>query len=159
MGRQCPPCPEHPESAVVRNGLRLGRRRQRYLCRPSAGASHQFTQPVTEELVGSCLTCRRDWEHGLPVARQARYLLAQAVALLGLVGAGASMREAAERVRLEREELVGTLATVTGRGGMVGGDEVSRHGRLTADWLERTIWSTSCEGAYAKHLAAWNDRG
>ena len=132
-----PACPAHPLGRVVRNGLRLGGRRQRYLCRTPEGNSHQFTQPVTEELVGACLTCRRDWDRGVAVARQARFLLAQAVSLLATVGAGASMREAAERVRLEREEFLIRLATVTGRVEAAGEEEVSRHGRLAGDWLER----------------------
>lgn len=137
MNRSLPTCPDHPQSHVVRNGLRLGGRRQRYLCRPPEGNSHQLTRSVTEELVGACLTCRRDWDRGVAVARQARFLLAQAVGFLATVGAGASMREAAERVRLEREEFLSRLATVTGR--VEAGDErgVSRHGRLAGDWLER----------------------
>lgn len=121
----------------MRNGLRLAGRRQRYLCRPPGGNSHQFTGAVTEELVGACLTCRRDWDQGVAVARQARFLLAQAVSFLATVGAGASMREAAERVRLEREEFVHRLALVTGRLEPVDEDEISRHGRLAGDWLER----------------------
>ncbi len=47
-------CPEHPGFQVVRNGLRGGGRRQRYLCRVVGGGAHQFTLPVTEELIRAC---------------------------------------------------------------------------------------------------------
>jgi len=47
------------------------------------------------------------------------------------------MREAAERVRVEREEFLTRLATVTGRVEAAGEGEVSRRGRLAGDWLER----------------------
>ncbi len=47
------------------------------------------------------------------------------------------MREAAERVRLEREDLAAMLASGTGGGALDSLEEVSHHGRLAADWLER----------------------
>ncbi len=129
-------CPFHPDVQLVKNGVRLGGRRQRYLCRPSLTRPHQLTAPLTEELVGTCLTCRREWERGLPVARQGRFLLAQAVSFVCLMGGGASMAEAAEHVRLERTDFTGLRATITG-GRHALGDEVSHDGRLAADWLER----------------------
>lgn len=129
-------CRAHPDAAVVKNGVRLRGRRQRYICRPPGGRPHQLTAPLTEELVGSCLTCRREWERGLPVARQARFLLDHVVTFLCLVGQGFSQAEAAERARLERADLDGFRAAVTGRARGNDG-EVSTDGRMAADWLER----------------------
>ncbi len=45
-------CGVHRHSRVVKYGTRLGGRRQRFLCQPTAGAAHTFTAPVTEELLG-----------------------------------------------------------------------------------------------------------
>ena len=129
-------CAEHPGSQVVCNGVRGGGRRQRYLCRTEEGV-HQFTLAVTEELLGACMSCGREWEHGLPVARGARFVVAQAISLLSHVGGGCSMREAAEMVRAERQEMVEMLGQLTGRVHGHGEGEVSRHGRLAGDWLER----------------------
>lgn len=57
-----PPCPEHPDSHVVRWGT-YGRRsrRQRYLCRPGEqGAQpHQFTPPLSREAVTLGEMCGR----------------------------------------------------------------------------------------------------
>ena len=137
MDGATPACPRHELSAVIGNGVRLSGRRQRYLCRPPSGKSHQFTLPVTEELVGSCLTCRREWPEGLPVAHNARFVVELAASFLVQLGLGMSMRDAAEWARLEKAELGETLATVTGRHGVAHSAEVSREGRLSADWLER----------------------
>lgn len=129
-------CSFHPEIELVKNGLRLGDRRQRYLCRPAGGQPHQLTAPLTEELVGACLTCRRDWERGLPVARRGRFLLTQAANFLCLIGGGASMAEAAEHVRLDRSDFTQRRAIITGNE-LALGEEVSHDGRMAADWLER----------------------
>lgn len=129
-------CPKHPGSRVVRNGIRRGGRRQRYLCRAEEGA-HQITVAVTEELIGACMSCGRKWERGLPVARRARFVIAQAIGLLSHVGGGCSMREASELVRAEKQEMVETLGQLTGRVQARVDGEVSRHGRLAGDWLER----------------------
>jgi hypothetical protein len=47
------------------------------------------------------------------------------------------MREAAELVRAERQEMVGMLGQLTGRIHEPIDGELSRHGRLAGDWLER----------------------
>ena len=132
-----PACPWHEQASVVRNGVRLSRRRQRYLCRPPGRKAHQFTLPVSEELVGSCLTCRRDWTQGLPVAHNARFVIQLVARFLVEIGSGLSLREAAERARLERTEFAEMLAKVTGRADDSSNPELSREGRLSADWLER----------------------
>lgn len=59
-----PPCPQHPASFVVRNGLygRGTKRRQRYRCSPpDGGKAHAFTPPLPREHVhpaaGPCPHC------------------------------------------------------------------------------------------------------
>jgi len=66
-------CPDHEQSRVVRNGRRAAGRRQRYRCSPSSGRPHDFIEPLTTDLIGSCLTCERDWDGGFPVFRHALY--------------------------------------------------------------------------------------
>ncbi len=137
-----PACPHHLGSHVARYGYRLGVRRQRYVCTPGDRPRHTFTPPVTEERVGTCVTCRRDWKGGPPVARWARFLLDQAVSFVQLIGSGASLGRAAERVREQRDQFAQLRETMAGGhpqrpAGVIGDD-----GRLSTDWLERTalLW-------------------
>jgi len=92
---------------------------------------------MTEELVGSCLTCRRDWTQGLPVAHNARFVIQLVASFLVQIGSGMSMREAAEHPRLDRAEFGEMLAKVTGRIDLTSSADLSREGRLSADWLEQ----------------------
>ncbi len=131
-----PSCPRHPGSHVVRHGRRLRDRRQRYLCRSGAGARHTFTPSLAEERVGTCLTCLRGWEGGLPLARWARFLLAQVVSCVQLIGGGSSLGRAAERIRVEHRQLGQRRDRMAGRPDRLRGS-VSDDGRLAADWLER----------------------
>ena len=71
------------------------------------------------------------------MARNARFVVQLVSNFLVQMGAGMSLREAAESARLERAELAHGLAQVTGRRGGVESAELSRQGRLSADWLER----------------------
>lgn len=131
-----PSCPHHAESQVSRHGRRLGDRRQRYLCSPVVGRQHTFTPRLAEERVGTCMTCERGWQGGLPLARWARFLLEQAVTFLQLMGSGSSLGRAAERIRLEHLQFQQRRARMAGMRAGVGGS-VSGDGRLASDWLER----------------------
>ncbi len=91
---------------------------------------------LAEERVGTCLTCERGWQGGLPLARWARFLLEQAVTFIQLMGAGSSLGRAAERLRLEHRQFQQRRERMAGLRGGVGGS-VSGDGRLASDWLER----------------------
>jgi hypothetical protein len=116
-------------------GTRLGGRRQRYLCRPTAGEAHTFTAPVAEELLGTCLTCHRTWERGHAVPRRSRFLLDHVLKFVFSLGRGASMAQASQHARWSREEFRELSAAASGRRHQ--STRLSRDGRLAADWLER----------------------
>ncbi len=128
-------CDTHPQSPVVKYGTRLDGRRQRYLCRPSGGQAHTFTAPVAEELLGTCLTCRRAWERGLAVPRRSRFLLDQVLSFVLSLGRGTSLAQASQQARWAREEFRELSAAMSGRPHQSA--HLSRDGRLAADWLER----------------------
>jgi len=127
-------CGLHVGSRVVKWGTRLGGRRQRYLCQPASGPRHTFTPPVAAELLGACLTCRRAWEQGQPVARRARFVLDQVISFMRSVARGASLSQASQQVRWEQEEFLKLGAAAKGRRRQ---GRRSRDSRLAADWLER----------------------
>ncbi len=128
-------CGVHRQSRAVKYGTRLGGRRQRYLCQPTAGEVHTFTAPVAEELLGTCLTCHRAWERGRPVPRRARFVLDQILSFVLSVGRGTSLAQASQQARWARDEFRELSAAVMGRRHQSG--HPSRDGRLAADWLER----------------------
>jgi hypothetical protein len=128
-------CGAHGQSRVVKYGTRLAGRRQRYLCRPIGEEAHTFTAPVTEELLGTCLTCHQAWEKGHAVPRRSRFLLDHVLSFVFALGRGASMAQASQQARWTRDEFRVRSAAVNGRHHQ--STPLSRDGRLAADWLER----------------------
>ena len=131
----------------MKYGTRLGGRRQRYLCRPTAGQTHTFTAPVTEELLGMCLNCHQAWERGHAIPRRSRFLLDHVLNLVFAVGRGASMAQASQQARWAREEFRERSAAVTGR--HYQSTPLSRDGRLAqigSNDSARRLSTSYCRG-------------
>lgn len=106
-----PPCPEHPDSSVIRAGTygARGIRRQRYLCRPADGKPHQFTPPLSREAVARGEACTRCDEllsphHGpVTAARHTPWTLAGVAKALNDLSLGASYANVSLALRAQRD--------------------------------------------------------
>ena len=140
-----PGCGRHPGSRVQffgRYGV-PGRERQRFRCFPADGSpSHTFTEPLPRMLAHGreCVECERSVakHEGLQAPRSYRFPAREVARTLVALGQGQTYRQAAERARLR----------------LPGGGR-SRHGQLTADWVE--VFAPVVFAAHAPDR--WPERG
>lgn len=106
----------HPGTKVVRNGRRAGGHRQSFRCHPAAGRSHDFIEPLTTDLIGTCFTCQRDWDGGFPVARHGIFSVPVIADFMRNLGRGYSLRMAGRVSNLVRLDVrLGLLALTANR--------------------------------------------
>lgn len=154
---QAPPCSDHPESHVIRNGgYGQHRRKQRYLCTPLDGSkTHSFTPPLSRQTVdvgtASCTTCDEllsPHRGTLTGARHTPWPLTVITQALNELSLGESYSSVSLRMRARRDVAVAHLRQAHGLevtlGSSVGGSSesvVSKQGRaawhLAANLVEQ----------------------
>ena len=149
-----PTCSEHPDARVVGWGTEAGSRRRRFVCLADPDHPHAPARPITEDLLGVCVACERDWDAGEPVASHARYHLDQVVSFLRYVGQGHSLGKAMREAREKHHDLLDRRALITGTqrpppfppplyrvrpwaGKTYEVIRAEEDGRLAGDWLDR----------------------
>jgi hypothetical protein len=105
-----PTCPDHPGSKVTRNGTYgVNQLRQRYRCTPEGEASHQFTPPLSREVVTPGDECARCDEllsphHGrLTAARSTTWTLVGVAQALSNLSLGQSYADVSLGLRAQRD--------------------------------------------------------
>jgi len=133
-----PQCPAYPNSHVVLDG-RYGpreHRRPRYRCYPGGVGGkgeewHRFTEPLPRQMTdgGMCVVCERDVHphEGPQTPRTYEFAARHIAEALVAVGAGATYRDAAARVRRRAGRFPLNAD---------GSQRYSRHGQLVADCVE-----------------------
>ena len=94
-------CADHPDALVEARGKETNSRRARLVCLADPAAPHTARRAITEDLLGICVACERDWDHGYAVAEHAWYHLRGSEA--GARGRGVPQSSSAMRT-LERGE-------------------------------------------------------
>jgi len=105
-----PACPEHPGSKVIRNGTYgVHSPRQRYRCTPEGDRPHQFTPPLSREVVTLGEECARCDEllsphHGpLTAARSTTWTLVGVAQALSNLSRGQSYADVSLGLRAQRD--------------------------------------------------------
>ncbi len=109
-----PTCAEHPDAPVVPWGKTSRLRRQRYVCLADRKKPHAPRRAITEDLLGLCVACERDWDSGYPVAEHAWYHLDHVVSFLRYIGQGLSLGKAIREAREGRHARLDQRAIITG---------------------------------------------
>ena len=79
----------------------------------TAGASHDFTEPLTLDLVGACTIRRREWDGGFPVLRHAYFTIPTIIEFLRYMGRGDSLRLGAENARRDHQDILAARHSLT----------------------------------------------
>lgn len=148
-------CADHPDAPVEARGKEPNSRRARLVCLADPAAPHTARRAITEDLLGICVACERDWDHGYAVAEHAWYHLDQVVSFLRYLGQGLSLGKSMREAREIRHDRLDRRALITGiprppafpaqpkfrRRPWAGRQwEIIRpeeDGRLAEDWLDR----------------------
>jgi hypothetical protein len=150
-----PRCGDHPDAPLARWGKTGDRRRQTWVCLDDPENPHRPIRGVTEDLLGLCLGCERDWERGYPIATHAWYHVEQVVTFLRGIGLGLALGKAIREARQSRHDVLYRRANVTGSapppyfpppvkrrvhrflGRKFDIIRPEEDGRLAGDWLDR----------------------